>query len=224
MVGEPRRVVDAYRLDVAERESREHREAKEERERRFRHKAAETAAVGESDSPAGGVGAGVATEEHVERADEQPQVERWGSRNAEIRGVKLLDVEGRERYHFVSGESVVFEIRVEAASVLDDFVFGVGLFTPRGTDVWGTNTDLAGYEPGSFAGETVVRLVCPALDLAAGEYLIDVAVHSRDGAPYDYHRRLLSFSVTAPTQSVGLYRPQHRWEFDDRVSWRRRRE
>jgi ABC-type polysaccharide/polyol phosphate transport system ATPase subunit len=221
MVGEPRRVVDAYRLDVAERESRQHREAKEERERRFRQPAPEAATIGESDSPED---AAVAKHGQVERTDEGPQVERWGSRNAEIRGVKLLDAEGRERYHFVSGEPVVFEIRAEAASALDDFVFGVGLSTPRGTDVWGTNTDLAGYEPGSFVGETIVRLVCPALDLAAGEYLIDVAVHARDGAPYDYHRRLLSFSVTAPTQSVGLYRPRHRWEFDGGVSWKGRRE
>ena len=39
-------------------------------------------------------------------------------------------------------------------------------------------------------------------------------------APYDYHRRHLSFSVTATTPSAGLYRPEHRWEFDAGVEWK----
>lgn len=194
LIGEPRRVVDAYRLAVAEEESRQHREAKEEHERELH-----------------GVGA--------EASGEEPSSERWGSRLAEIRAVRLLDAEGEERYHFTSGEAVTIELTVAAKSELDDFVFGVGISTPRGTECWGTNTDLAGYEPRSFRGETRVRLVCPSLYLAAGEYLVDVAIHTKDGAPYDYHRRYLGFSVTAPSESAGLYRPPHRWEFDGAVEW-----
>ncbi len=194
LIGEPRRVVDAYRLAVAEEESRQHREAKEEHERELDDGAA---ADGDEASP-----------------------ERWGSRLAEIRQVRLLDAQGEERYHFASGDSVTIELTVLTKTELDDFVFGVGISTPRGTECWGTNTDLAGYEPARLDGETKVRLVCPALHLAAGEYLVDVAVHAKDGAPYDYHRRHLSFSVTAPTASAGLYRPPHRWEFEGPVEWR----
>lgn len=193
MIGGPRRVVDAYRMAVAQKESQQHLEAKDVRE---------------------------IEELHGEDAESETSPRRWGSRAAEIRGVRLLDVEGVERYHFESGETVIFEIRAAAERELDDFVFGVGLSTPRGVECWGTNTDLAGFEPRAFRGETVVRLVCPALRLAAGEYLLDVAIHARDGAPYDYHRSHLSFSVTASTASAGLYRPEHRWEFDAGVSWR----
>ena len=195
LIGEPRRVVDAYRLAVAEEESRQHREAKEERQR-------------ELDD-----GEAAAT-------DEEPSPERWGSRLAEIREVRLLDAAGEERYHFASGDAVTIELTVSAKTELDDFVFGVGISTPRGIECWGTNTDLAGYESARLDGETRVRLVCAALHLAAGEYLVDVAVHAKDGAPYDYHRRYLSFSVTAPTASAGLYRPPHRWEFEGPVEWR----
>jgi hypothetical protein len=114
---------------------------------------------------------------------------------------------------------VTFEITAHTGSRLDDFVFGVGVFTPRGVDCWGTNTDLAGYEPQSFEGRTTVRLVCPELRLAAGEYLVDVAVHAKDGAPYDYHRRLLGFSVTSDALGAGVYEPKHHWEFGDGVVW-----
>lgn len=200
-VGEPRFVVDAYRQAVAEEEGREHREAKEARER-------EEAADG---SP-----------EVVDEA--QKEVLRWGSRAAEITGVRLLDGSGAERYHFASGESVTFELTARAATPLEDFVFGVALSTPRGTEVWGTNTDLAGYEPERFEGEARVRLICPMLRLAPGEYLVDVAVHAEDGAPYDYRRKLLSFSVTAEERGVGIYFPEHHWRIDGGVALAPRRE
>ena len=224
MVGEPRRVVDAYRMDVAEHEGRQHREAKEEREREESPAAAVEPAAASDDSPAEADAADSPGQSTGEESGRESEPQRWGSRVAEIRGVRLLDGEGTERYHFASGETVVFEVSATADEALDDFVFGVGLFTPRGIDCWGTNTDLAGYEPGSFVGETVVRLICPSLELAAGEYLLDVAVHARDGAPYDYRRRHLSFSVTSPAPSAGIYRPKHRWEFDAAVNWKGRRE
>lgn len=64
-----------------------------------------------------------------------------------------------------------------------------------------------------------MRVVCPALRLTAGEYLLDVAVHSREGAPYDYRRRALGFTVTSSARSVGVYQPEHRWEFAGGVEW-----
>ncbi len=65
-------------------------------------------------------------------------------------------------------------------------------------------------------------LVCPALRLAPGEYLVDVAVHARDGAPYDYRRRALSFTVTAAERGVGVYFPEHRWDFGGALAFKGR--
>ena len=199
-LGDPRRVVDAYRADVAEQEGREHRAEKEERER-----AEPEPAV---------VALGTVEEE----------VLRWGSGAAEIDTVRLCDAAGGERYRFESGETVVVEIAARAASPLEDFVFGVSLTTPRGVEVWGTNTDLDGFAADRFEGGARVRLVCPGLRLAAGAYFLDVAVHSRDGAPYDYRRKLVSLTVTARERGVGVYFPEHRWEFDGGARFAARQE
>jgi ABC-type polysaccharide/polyol phosphate transport system ATPase subunit len=179
LVAEPRRAIDAYRQEVAEREGEEHLAAKRERE---------------------------------QAGEEVPEELRWGSREAEILSLRLLAA-GEERYRVESGEAVVFEIRARAARPLADFVFGIAVSTPRGIEVWGTNTDLAGYLPDCLEGEAVARLACPSLRLGPGDYVVDAAVHSRDGAPYDYQKRAISFIVTAPRQGVGLYFPEHRWEF-----------
>jgi ABC-type multidrug transport system ATPase subunit len=200
LVAEPRRAIDAYRQAVAEQEGREHRAAKFHREKAQRD--AEVAAD---------TGSAAAAESLL----------RWGSREAEITAVRLLGADGAERYHLESGAPAVFEIRARAARPLADFVFGVGISTPRGAEVWGTNTDLEGFMPESFEGETRVRLACPALRLAPGEYVVDVAVHARDGAPYDYQKKALSFTVTARTGGVGVYFPEHRWELEGGVRWQR---
>ncbi len=147
------------------------------------------------------------------------EVLRWGSGQAEITTVRLLGPDGSERYHLQSGDRAVFEIHARAARPLTDFVFGIAVNTPRDIECWGTNTDLEGFVPGELAGEVVVRVTCPALRLAPGEYSVDVAIHARDGAPYDYRRRALGFTVTAATGGAGVYFPEHRWEFTGGVSW-----
>lgn len=163
--------------------------------------------------------------EHFQAKEERghevaTQPKRWGSGVAQIAGVRLLDGSGAERYHFESGETVVFEFDVEASDRLEDFVFGVAIKTPRGADCWGTNTYLEGFEGEAFEGCTTVRVSCPSLRLGAGEYLVDVAVHAKNGAPYDYQKEVLSFSMTAAQSGIGVYLPQHQWKFSGSVEWR----
>ncbi len=191
--GHPRRVVDAYREWVAAAEGQAHQEAKEQRED-------------------GGV-------EPEADEDTQQKSLRWGSGEATIEQIRIL-VDGEERYYFQTGDTVTFEISARAHRELEDFVFGIAIQTPRGGECWGTNTDLEGFVPGHLEqGPATVRIRCPDFRLAPGEYMVDVAVHARDGSPYDYRRQLASFSVTSPVQSVGTYVPEHEWRFSHSVEW-----
>ncbi|HEX2252328.1 MAG TPA: ABC transporter ATP-binding protein [Thermoanaerobaculia bacterium] len=225
MVGEPRRVVDAYRQAVAEEEGRAHRAEKEAREA-LEATRERPPGHGASGQAAGGPGAAGASVEGEGGDDGERGERRWGSREAEITGVRLLAGGagaaggGEERYHLASGEPAVFELAVRARRPLADFVFGIQISTPRGIECWGTNTLLEGLEPERFTGEARVRVVCPRLRLAPGEYVLDVAVHGRDGAPYDYRRGVVDFTVTSRERGIGVYFPEHRWEFEGAVEWR----
>ncbi len=66
-------------------------------------------------------------------------------------------------------------------------------------------------------GSGQVDFVIDPLELTEGTYKIDVAVHRRDGYPYDYHRLLYTFRVKSRTKDVGIYRPPHRWVFSNGV-------
>jgi ABC-type polysaccharide/polyol phosphate transport system ATPase subunit len=147
---------------------------------------------------------------------------RGGSRAAEITSVAFLDRTGQPSQVLQTGDPLTLRLAVRAPSPLRDFVFGVGIFNAEGVCVYGTNTDLEQYESDAFTGDGTVDLAIESLDLVEGTYKIDVAVHSRDGAPYDYHRLLHTFRVKSPIKDIGVYRPKHRWTFSPTVRFKQK--
>jgi lipopolysaccharide transport system ATP-binding protein len=195
--GDPKRVVDAYLTYVAGGE--------EALLRGEQAQGADTAA-----GPGHGPGAAGASEGYREG--------RWGAREVEITGVRLLDDRGRERHVYVPGESLAITLSLVARAPIDDFVFGVGLFTADGVSVYGTNTHLEDFKPRRLEGTAEVTLMLHDLRLVEGTYLLDVAAHRRDGTPYDYHRGLHTFRVKSHIKDVGVYRPPHQWAFSGAIA------
>ena len=146
--------------------------------------------------------------------------ERIGSGAAIIEQVRLLDGTGRPAGGIRSGEAARLVMEVDAPAPLSDFVFGFALTTVAGSVVFGTNTDLEGFQPAQFAGRAVVCLEIPSLTLAPGVYCVDTAIHARDGAPYDYRRDVLRFEVTADRGTAGVWSPPRRWSFGGPIRWK----
>jgi ABC-type polysaccharide/polyol phosphate transport system ATPase subunit len=142
---------------------------------------------------------------------------RWGSREVEIAGVRLVGEDGQASHLFHTGEQVAIRLDVRAASPVEDFAFGIAIFNADGTCCYGTNTSLEQFTSDRIHGAGSVSFVIESLDLTEGTYTLDVAAHRRDGYPYDYHRQLHTFRVRSRTKDVGIYRPRHRWEFSPEV-------
>ena len=142
---------------------------------------------------------------------------RWGSREVEITDVALLDASGQQSFVFHSGDRVSIRLKVRAVHPIDDFVFGIGLFNAEGVCCYGTNTYLEEMDPEQLAGDAEAMFSIDSLDLIEGTYKLDVAVHKRDGYPYDYHRLLYTFRVKSRTHDVGIYRPRHQWSFSPHI-------
>jgi len=145
---------------------------------------------------------------------------RWGSREVEIVDVAILDPRGEPAHVFHSGEPVSVRITVRAPNPIGDFVFGFGLFNADGVCCYGTNTYLEEMNPERLTGDAEVTFAIDQLELVEGTYKIDVAVHKRDGYPYDYHRLLYTFRVKSRIHDVGIYRPRHRWSFSPNVHFK----
>ncbi|MGE3842028.1 MAG: ABC transporter ATP-binding protein [Vicinamibacterales bacterium] len=145
---------------------------------------------------------------------------RWGSREVEITAVSLLAADGHPSHVFHSGEQMTVKIDVNAQHPTADFVFGIGMFNTDGVCCYGTNTHIEQLVSDTLVGAGTVTFIFDRLDLAEGTYKLDIAVHKRDGVPYDYHRLLYTFRVKSRTKDVGIYRPPHRWEFSPNIRLR----
>jgi hypothetical protein len=201
--GDPRRVVGAYVTAVEKREERQLAQDN------AKARDAVDAPVGEQDGAALPAAAGDEPPPDMFRATEG----RWGSREVEIVGVRVVGEDGAAGHVFQSGERVSVHMQVVAHQPVDDFVFGIGLFNADGICCYGTNTGIAELVGDRFEGEGEVTFAFDGLDLTEGTYKVDVAVHKHDGYPYDYHRLLYTFRVKSHTKDVGIYRPRHHWTF-----------
>jgi ABC-type polysaccharide/polyol phosphate transport system ATPase subunit len=145
---------------------------------------------------------------------------RWGSREVEIVHVALLAKDDEPSFVFHTGDPMAIRLRVRASHPTDDFVFGVGIFNAEGICCFGTNTEIEDMTSDRLDGDADVTFAIDRLDLVDGTYKLDVAVHKRDGAPYDYHRLLYTFRVKSRTHDIGIFRPQHHWTFSPNVRFK----
>jgi len=209
--GDPKRVVDAYLTKVEEGEGallaahhgQDGQERQEGREGQNRPEA-----QGGQDGQDGHDGHGGKTEG------------RWGSREIEILDVAFLDRDSQPSFVFHSGDPLSIRLKVRAHHATDDFVFGIGLFNTEGVCCYGTNTYLEDMKPERLSGDADVTFAIESLELVEGTYKIDVAVHKRDGYPYDYHRLLYTFRMKSRARDVGIYRPHHEWRFSGDVQFK----
>ncbi len=136
---------------------------------------------------------------------------RWGNGDVEILEVEALAGGSRQRL-LPSGGPCRLQIRYRVHNPVEDFVFGVAWHRPDGTLVSGHNTELGGLSPKLLAKDGEVICAYGALELAPGEYRLDVAVHAREGLAYDYWCDALRIRVTSEVEWPGVWSPTHHWE------------
>jgi ABC-type polysaccharide/polyol phosphate transport system ATPase subunit len=191
MIADPKRAIDAYLQDIAE---------KQEEDFEIRQKEVEQE---------------VEEEKEVESKDRREA--RWGKREVEITKVRMTNLRGKEKHVFSPDEAMAIEMEVEAKARITDFVFGIGIFNSQGVRCYGTNTHSEDFEPQSIEGGGKVMCRIERLNLINGTYYLDVATHKRDGYPYDYHRNLYTFMVSSLYKDVGIARAEHTWSFSPSI-------
>jgi lipopolysaccharide transport system ATP-binding protein len=181
--GLPRRVIDRYRQSIATQE------------------AAVTVAEHHR------------VEEEIHQTAAEETSHRWGSREVQIVSVRMLDDSGQECYVYQSGEPTRVALRYQVHRCVpeDEVVFGMAILRGDGLWCYGSNTAIEDIVLPPLGDEGSVEVLLERLDFVAGTYYLDVAVHARNGYPYDYHHGLYSFAVKSELQDVGVCRISHRW-------------
>ena len=136
---------------------------------------------------------------------------RWGTREAEITGVRFLDALGEQAATLLSHQPVTIEIGYFAHRRIEEPICGVAIHRADGCHICGSNTELASQSLPAIEGAGQVRYQVDALPLLEGDYYLSVAIHGPEGhETYDYQHLWYPFHVSrgsAPPHQGLIYMP-----------------
>ena len=154
-------------------------------------------------------------EEDGESSDgsgEETNGRRWGSGEATMRSVQVLDAAGNEAQVFSPADPVTLRITYETRCPLSDVVVGLAIYRSDQLYIYGTNTMIDYAEPVTLKDRGYIDLCMDHLPLAAGKYVIDLAFHRPDGFNYDFWREVCTVTIEDTTSTVGVIHLPHHWE------------
>lgn len=150
-----------------------------------------------------------------EQGARSPEARRFGTQEARITGVRLLDRAGEPVSQLPGGAALCVELAYGASQTIGRPHASVSLHQPDGTIVFDCTTAATGVELPALRGEGLLRLYIERLDLVAGEYFVNVGLYSHDWAvTYDYHWLAHRLRIVAPGPRQGLLNPPVRWEME----------
>lgn len=122
--------------------------------------------------------------------------ERWGSGEAEITKVELLDEAGNTRDAYISGKPLEISISYNAHQPINDAVVGIRITDIHGNPVWGTNTRRRGISIPRIFGTGSITYAIPELPLLEGTYELTVALSDLSEVhAFDHWERRVRFNV-----------------------------
>ena len=203
--GTPRIVDPKYMAYMSQKEERKKKKAeeavaKEKKEKENTEEKQETQTE-----------AGVKKEAEKETAEETQDTKRWGSREAYMKKVTVLDMEGKECQTFQNDQPFQIRIDYKAEKKLDDVVFGIAIYRSDQVYIYGTNTLIDYSASNTLEGEGHIDLKIERMPVNAGDYTIDLAFHRPDGFNYDFWREACSIKIQNVKNEVGVISLPHKW-------------
>ena len=132
---------------------------------------------------------------------------RWGSGEALIERVELLDAAGRATAKVHTGDAVTIRFHWNASRPIERPVFGMAIHSLSGVEVSGPNTRDAGQVPDSISGSGVTDIAIPRLMLVPGTFDISASLYDYACVhAYDHRHRSVRFDVEfgTPRESYGV--------------------
>ncbi len=146
--------------------------------------------------PAGEVISAYQGDSHQAHRAEAELGSRWGSGEAQIVSVGLLDDEGQPLSVLTTMEPATIRVELTSHTPLQDVVVGVRIDSLAGGPVWGTTTRRSGRTIGRLAGPVRVDLRIPSVPLLEGVYDLTVALTDHtEMHPFDHWERRVRFEV-----------------------------
>ena len=139
--------------------------------------------------------------------------DRWGTGEAEITSVDLLNNSKEVVKDFQTNSKATIRIFYSAPITIKDAVFGIRITHLHGTVVWGSNTKRRGIVIPALKGTGYIDLEIESLPLLEGTYELTVALSDTSEIhEYDHWERRIRFNVFQyGVYDEGLVLPASKW-------------
>jgi ABC-type polysaccharide/polyol phosphate transport system ATPase subunit len=138
---------------------------------------------------------------------------RWGSFEAVIEKVALLDAQDRPVDTVESGTSLIVEIHYHSPKSIQGPEFIINIKRNDGLMVCASMTSWEGMSLPEISGRGTMRVVIERLELAPGSYTLTTVLSDKTGLVFfDYHADAYPFTVTSKRHSDGIAYFPVRWE------------
>jgi ABC-2 type transport system ATP-binding protein len=142
--------------------------------------------------------------ETTRQVEQKEKHETQPDRAATVAAVRVLDDDGAPLTQLEPGGDLLVEVDVEARTRLEDWVLGIGIETPSGMSLYGTNTQLLGQRMPAVEGRRTFELRLRNLGLGAGQYQVTAALAVWAGPEIHRLPQAATFTVHGDGRSVGL--------------------
>ncbi len=135
-------------------------------------------------------------EVQTDRQEDEGSSARWGSGEARIEDVELLDATGDGNTRFNTGQPFTIRIHYNATERIERPVFGLAIYTLDGFLVTGPNTRDGKLDIEAIEGRGHVDLAVDRLLLLPGTYDISASLYDHAIVhPFDFRQRFLRFDM-----------------------------
>ncbi len=138
-----------------------------------------------------------------EQATSDRESAQTPAQRARVLSVEAFDSAGQPVRTHRLGEDLVVRVTVEADEPLSDWVVGIGIDTPTGQQVFGTNTQLLGMPMEPLVGRRRVDVRLSELFLGEGDYHLHGALAEWSGPTFHRMSEAASLSVEGSRRSIG---------------------
>ena len=122
--------------------------------------------------------------------------ERWGSGEADITKVELLDSDENSKSIFATGKPMTIRVHFDAHVPISDPVVGIRITHLHGANIWGTNTKRRAFALPNIIGKGSVDLEIDSLPLLEGTYDLTIALSDHaEVHPFDHWEKRIRFDV-----------------------------
>jgi ABC-2 type transport system ATP-binding protein len=131
---------------------------------------------------------------------------RWGTGEARIEQVDVVDLDGEPIKEMVFGEAFCIRMRYHADGAIDDVVVGLGLESPDGHMLWGSNTREAGVTIERIVGDGVVTFTVPSMPMQGTRLSVHASITDQTLThTFDYvrGRTYINIDGVRPIQTGG---------------------